>query len=221
VSGHRRPWLTSSLALVLGLAGWGLMFMADATDDYSGWPLVISAAQLPWLWLVDLRAGDDDQASTRMSLAARITASLLLGVAGGVISAAALYAALDVAVMTAVPSGWHSMLALAALLALLILTLAWGLRAWLVSKRRAPREAVRSMLAPLTVFSLPALGLGYVAFGMSRDTGILGALMSWFALVGPVVVLAWTALPWLELLLSARSHARRASAAQATRATKP
>jgi len=201
--GHRRPWMTSLLALVLGLGGFGLMFMADSTDDYSGWPLVISAAQLPWLWIVDLRARVDDQASTRMSLAARITASLLLGVAGGVISAAALFAVLDVAVMSAVPSGWHSMLALVALIALLVLTLAWGMRAWLVSKRRTPRAAVRSMLAPLSVFSLPALGLGYVAFHMSRDVGILGALMSWFALVGPVIVLAWTAIPWLELLLGA------------------
>lgn len=203
MSGHRRPWLTSSLALVLGLGGFGLMFMADATDDYSGWPLVISAAQLLWLWLVDLRARDD-QASTRMSLAGRVTASILLGVAGGVISAAALYAVLDVAVMAAVPSGWHSMLALHALLALLVLTLAWGVRAWLVSKRQAPRAAVRSMLAPLTVFSLPAAGLGYVASRVAGDVGILGALMAWFALVGPLVVLAWTALPWLELFLGER-----------------
>ncbi len=203
MSGHRRPWLTSSLALVLGLTGFGLMFMADATDDYSGWPLVISAAQLPWLWLVDLRARDD-QARTRMSLAARITASLLLGVAGGVISAAALYAVLDVVVMAAVPSGWHSMLALHALLALLILTLAWGVRAWLVSKRQAPRAAVRSMLSPLSLFALPAAGLGYVASRMAGDVGILGALMAWFALVGPLVVLAWTAIPWLELLLGER-----------------
>ena len=195
--------MTSLLAVALGVAGFGLMFMADATDDYSGWPLVISAAQLPWLWLVDLRARDD-QASTRMSLAARITASLLLGVTGGVISAAALFAVLDVAVMAALPSGWDSMLALVALIALLGLTLAWGARAWLVSKRHAPRAAVRSMLAPLSVFSLPALGLGYVAFRVSRDAGILGALMSWFALIGPVVVLAWTAIPWLELLLGER-----------------
>jgi hypothetical protein len=202
--GHRRPWLTSLLALVLGFGGFGLMFTASSTDDYSGWPLVISAAQLLWLWIIDLRGRDDDQASRRLSLPARVTASILLGVAGGVISAAALYAVFDVVVMGWVPSDWHSLLALLALLALLTLTLAWAARAWLVSKRQTPRLAVRSMLAPLTVFTLPALGLGYVASRMARDVGILGAVISWFALVGPLVVLAWTTIPWLELLLGAR-----------------
>lgn len=205
MSDRRRPWLTSLLALVLGLAGFGLMFMADATDDYSGWPVVIAVAQLWWLWTVDLRGRHDDPASGRMPLAARITASILLGVAGGVILASAFFAALAMGLMTAIPGSWDAMLALLALITLLLSTLGWGLWAWLAGKRRTPRAAVRAMLAPLTLFALPAFGLGYAAFRMApRGGSILGALLAWFALVGPLVVLGWTAIPWLELLLGER-----------------
>lgn len=223
MAGRRRPWVTSSLALVLGVVGFGLMFTSDATDDYSGWPLVITATQLLWLWTVDLegRAQAHDPASRRMSITARITASLLLALAGGVISAAPLYALVDMAALAAIPDGWDALLAGVVLATLPIASLCWGLWAWLVSKRRAPRAAARSMLALVTLFSLPALGLGWIAHRMSRHSDeMLGGLLSWFALVGALVVLAWTSVPWLELYLSGRARARDAGAAQTTPTTK-
>jgi hypothetical protein len=206
----RRPWVTSLLALVLGLVGFGLMFMADSTDDFSGWPLVISALQLPWLWIVDLRgrARDADPGNERLSLAARVTATLVLGLAGGVITAGPFYAIIDLCVATGVLGDDGSLLLLLASMALPVVALLWGLRAWLVSRSRTPRLAVRSMLAPLTFFSLPATGVCWVAHEISRDSnGFLVGLISGLALVGALVVLAWTTLPWLELYLSGRDTA--------------
>jgi hypothetical protein len=212
MTGRRRPWLRSLLVLILGLAVFGLMFMADATDDYSGWPLVISAADLLWLWGVDLRGHDDGSASTRMSLSARLTASILLGVAGGVLSASALYAVFCIGVIAAVPGDWDSMLALLALIALVLLTLAWGLGTWRVSKTRTPRVAVRSVLAPLTPVGLAAFGLSYVAVHRPARGGmILEGMLLWFALAAPLVVLGWAVLPWLEVLLSEREAQVRVS----------
>lgn len=220
MSGRRRPWATSLLALVLGLVGFALMFMADATDDYSGWPLVVAAAQLPWLWIVDLRGrGHDDQAHARMSRAARITASISIGLAGGVSSAAQIAGALELIEAAGVASGWVALAGPVALMALPLLPLFWGARAWRVSKTRTSRTAVRAMLGSLTLFSLPAVGLAWAAHRMTRDSHeLLGGVLAWLALVGALVVLAWTTLPWLELYLSARGSHGDAGAAQTARA---
>jgi hypothetical protein len=211
--GHRRPWVTSLLALALGLVGFGLLFTTEATDDYCGWTVVVCALQLLWLWTVDLRGGDEDQASRRMSLASRISSTILIGLAGGVISAGPLYAVLDMAMNTGVSSDWDSILGLVVLVAPLNLALVWGVAAWLVSKRRTPRVAVRSLLAPLTAVSLFAAGLAYVAYRMTEHSRVfLVGLLSLVALVGALAVLAWTAIPWLELLLSQRGRDRSAGA---------
>jgi hypothetical protein len=205
--GPRRPWVTTLLALVLGVAGFGLMFMTDATGDFSGWLLVIAAVQLPWLWIIDLRdrTRDADPASQRMSLAARITASLSIALAGGVISAGPFYAVFDAAESAGIRLGESAILSVAGLTLLPMLSLVWGWRAWLVSKRQAPRRAVRSMLAALTLFSVPAVGVCWLAHAIARDgNGLLPGLLSGLALVGALMVLAWTTVPWLELYLSGR-----------------
>jgi hypothetical protein len=201
--GRRRPWVTSLLALVLGPVGFVLMLSAEAIEDYSAWSLVIAAVQLLWLWLVDLR-GPDQGDQTRMFLMARITAAFVIALAAGVISAALLMTFLEFAARAGMPDDWFRTAEPLALVVLpIVLPLVWGLLAWRVSKRRTPRAAVRAMLGWLTVFSLLAVGLAWVAYDMARDSHeFLALLLPTLALSGALIVLAWTALPWLELYLT-------------------
>jgi hypothetical protein len=228
----RRPWVTSLFAVVLGFVGFALMYSAESTDDYSGWPPVIAAVQLLWLWLVDLR-GRSQGDQTRMSLPAQITALVVIVPAGSVISAVTLGAALDIADKAGLPDRWSNIMGA---LWLGLLLFVWpevlGLLALRVSRRRTPRAAVRAMLSWLTLFSFPAVGLSWVAYEMARDSPQLlvrlGGLELAFGrardnphsltLLGALIVLAWTTLPWLELYLSERGRDRDAGDAQATRA---
>lgn len=206
--GQRRPWLTTSLALVLGPVAFGLMLMSEAAEDYSGWALVTAACQLLWLWTVDLR-GDSERNQTRMPLAGRITATILVGCAGGLVCAGPIFSIFEMAVNARLTSHWDSFLGLSVLSALPSFTLAWGVGAWMVTRQQAPRVAVRSLLAPLTILGLLSSGLGVVSGLMARDSDLfLAGLMPLVALVGALVVLAWSTLPWLELLLSRRGRDR-------------
>ncbi|NVB43199.1 hypothetical protein G6O69_35575 [Pseudenhygromyxa sp. WMMC2535] len=198
----RRPWLASLLALALGALGFGLLLAFEATDDFCGWPPSVAAAQLAWLWIVDLR----DPRAEGLGKGARVLGALSLGCLGGVLSVGLIYSAFDALLATnpqapTLPSG-------AGLAISLALFLAWGVAGWKLSGRRPARAAALAMLAPLTIVGLLAAGLGYLAMSVAETgTGMFAGLLSGLSLLGALIILGWTTVPWLELRLSGRDQA--------------
>ena len=198
MSARRRPWSSSAAALVLGVLGFAVLFAGEGTDDYAGWAPVVTVLQLLWLWTVDLRSPVRRLDGVGRFMVTTFAACWVLVLLGGMG-----LAGVDAGVCVEPERTWLATAMRGAALLLLIPAGLWVVGVWRNGGRHRPELVIAWFLGPLTVAALPILIACAIAHGDCGDSPVfLAGIVVEAAMVGVAVVLAWTAIPWLELVSS-------------------